>query len=106
MLSVNIMVHVLQVFPTEGTALEDDFQFSVRVSSGGSVGMDVQYFLMDISNGEERALDQRQELSNDLSMQLSSGDNCVLHVQYMYVNMNAYMYMHVNPEQIIFKYSV
>ena len=99
MSSVNIMVHVLQVFPTEGTALEDDFQFSVRVSSGGSVGMDVQYFLMDISNGEERALDQRQELSNDLSMQLSSGDNCVL-------NLHEHEHVHVPEHERIYMYTL
>ena len=67
---------------------------------GGTHGIrDVQYFLIDISTGEERALDQRQELSNDLSMQLSSGDNCVL-------NVHEHEHVHVPEHERIYMYTL
>ena len=63
----------VQVEPTTGVALEDEFEFTVVVSTAGVFGTDVQYFLTN-QDGDERELAQRQASDNEFRMSLASGE--------------------------------
>ena len=63
----------LQVEPTTGVALEEEFEFTVAVSTAGVFGTDVQYFLTN-QDGDERELAQRQASDNEFRMSLASGE--------------------------------